>query len=178
MDYQLFEIDDQVDVDVDVTIDDDPEPEPIITRSTVREQRQAEIEGVRIKLPVTRGTAIVKEMDIEDVIAGGWLPQNLKRVLGELIGGGTSGPRKVKDGIEAFHNLQGLASNELKLADALVINGFINPQVVAKESELDPDRDDQMLITDLHARDRRAYMRLVMRDRSDEEADVLEPFRS
>lgn len=175
MDFRMFQIDDQVeefDVDVDEVV---AEELPLITRSSVQQDRQREEEGVRISLPWTKGAAIVKMLTAEEVISAGWLPQELKVVVGKIIGG--AGPTKVKTPLDAFNHIKSLGFEEQRLADAMVVHGFISPQVVAKPEDLDPDRDDQIVVTQLHKNDRRAYMRLVMQDRSNETAEVLQSFR-
>lgn len=173
MEHQLFELEDQVE-DLEIMDEEKDESFDLITRTSVEEDREREAEGVKIRLPKTKGYAIVKVLSGEEILASGWLPGRLQTVLGDLLSGGTR--TKVKDGREAFTRLRKLASDELELADAMVVHGFIKPQVVATEKDLDPDREDQIVVTRLNAADRRAYMRMVMNDRT-EDVEILEPFR-
>ena len=176
MDRTLFELDDQVDeLEVMDDVDEDEEELELITRDSVLRDRESEQEGVKVRLPKTKGYAIVKLLSPEELLASGWLPGSLQRVLGDLLTGG-SAKAKVKDGYEAYKELQKLAQNELDLADAMVVRGFIKPNVVAKESDLDPDRNDQIVVTQLASADRRAYMALVMNNQEGR-AEILENFR-
>lgn len=174
MERSLFELDDQVEELEMMDVEDEEEELELITRQSVSRDRDLEQEGFKVRLPKTKGYAIVKILSIEDLLSTGWLPGNLQRVLGDLLTG-ESKP-KVKDGYDAFKKLQKIQQQELELADAMVVKGFIRPSVVAKEEDLDPDREDQILVTSLATADRRSYMALVM-NHQEGTAEFLDDFR-
>ena len=176
----LFEIENQLKDQVAAHQGSTEESPGMITRSSARAQRELDRQGVLVRLPATKGTARIRLLTAEEVLAGGWLPSRLETIMGEMlvgIGGGTT-KLKASDGRDAFLKLRKIAESELMLADALVPHAFISPEVVAKESDLDPDRDDQITVDDLHKNDRRALLRLIVTNQTQGEVKILESFRA
>lgn len=161
----------------------DPEPDPddwknprIVRRRDALEARSRERQGYLMQLPYTGGYARVRILSANDKSSLTWIPRNLRaklaRVISELEG--TSRRQKVDDEKLFTMAIQGITdANEL--ADAFCIRGFLDPQLVATEDELDPSRDDQMVVTDLHIDERMGYFSKCMM--TGEDVRLIDPFR-
>jgi hypothetical protein len=155
----------------------DPDNPVYVTRAMAKKAREREAEGVLMELPYTGGYARVRILELADKASLGWVPDHLRDKLAKmmnLINDPSSGG-KVVSGTEAFARILKQTEDIEELANAFCIRGFVKPRLVAREIDLDPDDEFQMVVTDLHINERVSYVNACMP--APEEARILDPFR-
>lgn len=163
-----------------------PDPEPldpdedwrnprIVRRKDALEAREREAQGILMRLPYTGGFARVRILYIQDKSSLGWVPNHLQGVLARIINEVEGHKQnKVVSDTEAFTRAVKQVGDANALADAFCVRGFVDPTLVPHEKYLDPNRDDQMVVTDLHINERMGYFSKCMMTGQD--VTLLDPF--
>jgi hypothetical protein len=142
-----------------------------LNRETARKARQARNAGRVFTLTVTGGNARVRVPNINDRVFTDSLPDNAQKILasilldesereaakrGEVAG---MGPRSIN---EAWRKLIDTIADQEKLANAFVVECFMEPRVVYTEAELDPSDPNVITVDDIVLADRLEFLALSL----------------
>jgi co-chaperonin GroES (HSP10) len=142
-----------------------------LNRETARKARQARNAGRVFPLQCTGGNARVRVPNINDRTFTDSLPDHAQKILagilleesdkeaakrGEVAG---IGPRSIN---EAWRKLIDTIADQEKLANAFVVECFLDPRVVYTESELDTSDPNMVTVDDIVLADRLEFLALSL----------------
>lgn len=142
-----------------------------LTRKSAREARRARNAGRIFYLQCTGGVARVRVPNINDRVFTESLPTNAQKILGDYLLEASEdqaakrgevagmGPRTQN---EAWRKLIENISNQERLANAFVVECFLEPRVVLTEAELDPHDENMITVDDLVLADRLEFLALSL----------------
>lgn len=112
-------------------------------------------------LSATGGEAVVRRLDLLELIALDAIPAALQSIVNDLLetqlgGEGTGEEPAVTDVIRAAGGPLAALKQQQALADAACLAGFIDPRVVAQASDV-TNPDTEIIIDEIERSDRLAY---------------------
>jgi hypothetical protein len=142
-----------------------------LNRETARKARQARSAGRIFTLTLTGGNARVRVPNINDRVFTGSLPEHAQKILGRILLDESEkeaaqrgevagmGPRSVN---EAWRKLLETITDQEELANAFVVECFLEPRVVMTEAELDQSDNNMLTVDDIVLADRLEFLALSL----------------
>ncbi|HEY7119312.1 MAG TPA: hypothetical protein VH475_22165 [Tepidisphaeraceae bacterium] len=134
---------------------------PVSRASAIRAARQASQAAAEIvfPLPATGGEALVRRLDLLELIALDAIPAGLQSVVNDMlstqIGGGGEAP-VLDDVLAAAGGPLAALRQQQQLADAACLAGFLDPRLVATPADV-TDGEHELALEEIARADRLAY---------------------
>jgi hypothetical protein len=146
----------------------------IPTRAEARQKRQQEQIGFQYPLPYTGGVAHVRIPSLATITNYAGLPteaqERVLRVFRDAAAEGAGASMAL-----TWDRLGKNQERQIEIANALVVAGFIAPQVRFSDDQIDPGDPHMLTVDDLHVDEKLGFLNLCI-GQNRAEAARLEPF--